>query len=66
MKYAARVIELMHELGLPSAREEFLELMAKAKSNIRDMETGANIYLRYAEPSYLAAQGAGTEVATLS
>jgi alpha-amylase/alpha-mannosidase (GH57 family) len=56
MKYAARVIELMHELGLPSVRQEFLDLMEKAKSNIRDMGTGANIYLRYAEPSYLAAE----------
>ena len=56
MKYAARVIELMHELGLPSVRQEFLDLMAKAKSNIRDMGTGSNIYLRYAEPSYLAAE----------
>ncbi|MBA2526987.1 MAG: DUF3536 domain-containing protein [Pyrinomonadaceae bacterium] len=56
MKYAARVIELMHELGLPSPRERFLELMAEAKSNIRHMETGANIYLRYAEPPSLSLQ----------
>ena len=56
MKYAARVIELTHELGFPSVREEFLDRMGKAKSNIRNMGTGADIYLRYAEPSYLAAE----------
>jgi hypothetical protein len=50
MKYAARVIELMDELGLPSARARFLELMAEAKSNIREFGSGADLYLRFAEP----------------
>jgi len=66
MKYAARVIELMHELGLPSPRQRFLELMTRAKSNLRDMETGASIYLRYAEPPYLATQNVDDVVATIS
>jgi hypothetical protein len=56
MKYAARVIELMHELELPSPRNQFLEIMSEAKSNIKEMGTGKDIYLRYAEPPMLAMQ----------
>ncbi len=49
MKYAARVIELIDHLGFPSPRTGFLELMAKARSNIKDKGTGADIYLREVE-----------------
>lgn len=51
MKYAARVIELSAQLGLPSHRELFLEKLAEARSNIPEKGTGADIYLRHAEPS---------------
>ena len=51
MKYAARVIELMDELGLPSPRARFLELMAEAQSNIPGFGTGTDLYLRFAEPA---------------
>jgi alpha-amylase/alpha-mannosidase (GH57 family) len=46
MKYAARVIELHRQLGLPSPRRRFLELMAQARSNIEQKGNGADIYLR--------------------
>lgn len=51
LKYAARVIELMDELGLPSPRARFLELLAEAQSNIPQFGTGAELYLRFAEPA---------------
>lgn len=51
MKYAARVIELLDELGVPSPRRRFLELMAEAISNLPEMGTGADIYQNYAEPA---------------
>jgi alpha-amylase/alpha-mannosidase (GH57 family) len=51
MKYAARVIELLTELGLPSPRARFLERLAEALSNIAANGTGADVYLRYAEPA---------------
>ena len=54
MKYAARVIELHKQLGFSSPRSNFLELLAEAKSNIPDRGTGADIYLREAEPKQLA------------
>jgi alpha-amylase/alpha-mannosidase (GH57 family) len=46
MKYAARVIELHRQLGLPSPRHKFLELMALARSNVEHKGSGADIYLR--------------------
>lgn len=49
MRYAARVIELMADLDLPSARERFLEILKEAKSNKPEEGTGADIFLRRAE-----------------
>ncbi|HXM36643.1 MAG TPA: DUF3536 domain-containing protein [Pyrinomonadaceae bacterium] len=51
LKYAARVIELMDELGLPSPRARFLGMLAAAESNIPAFGTGADLYLRFAEPA---------------
>ena len=51
LKYAARAIDLMDQLGLPQVRERFLEILAEAKSNRPEMGTGADIYLRFAESS---------------
>jgi alpha-amylase/alpha-mannosidase (GH57 family) len=50
LKYAARVIDLMNQLGLPSVREEFLEILANAKSNRPELN-GADIYRRFVEPA---------------
>ncbi|HMG73799.1 MAG TPA: DUF3536 domain-containing protein [Pyrinomonadaceae bacterium] len=50
LKYAARAIDLMDQLGLPSVRGRFLEILAEAKSNRHEMGTGADIYRRFAEP----------------
>jgi hypothetical protein len=50
LKYACRAIELMGQLGLPSPRERFLEILADAKSNRPELGTGADIYRRLVEP----------------
>ncbi len=50
LKYAGRAIDLMEQLGLPSARARFLEILAAAKSNRSEMGTGADIYERIVEP----------------
>jgi hypothetical protein len=55
MKYGARIIELLDELGLPSPRGQFLEMLAEAGSNLKDKGTGADVYRRYAEPASVAA-----------
>lgn len=50
LKYAARAIDLMDQLGLPSMRERFLDMLAAAKSNRAEMGTGADIYRKFVEP----------------
>jgi alpha-amylase/alpha-mannosidase (GH57 family) len=66
MKYAARVIELLDELGAPSPRRQFLEMLAGARSNLKDNGNGADVYRRYAEPPSVAAQQTGDAEAKLS
>ncbi|MDX6289238.1 MAG: hypothetical protein QOH42_1037, partial [Blastocatellia bacterium] len=50
LKYAARAIDLMGQLDLPSIQERFLDMLAEAKSNRTEMGTGADIYRRLVEP----------------
>lgn len=50
LKYAARAIDLMEQLGLPSVRGCFLEILEEAKSNRPETGTGADIYRRFVEP----------------
>jgi alpha-amylase/alpha-mannosidase (GH57 family) len=50
LKYAARAIDLMGQLQLPSVRDQFLEILSEAKSNRPEMGTGADIYRRFVEP----------------
>lgn len=63
LRYAARVLELSDELGLPSPRARFLEMMAEARSNIREFGSGADLYLRFAEPVTEPAAAVSTESA---
>jgi hypothetical protein len=49
LKYAGRVIDLMDQLGFPSPRGRFLELLAGAKSNQPEFGTGADIYRQIVE-----------------
>jgi alpha-amylase/alpha-mannosidase (GH57 family) len=50
LKYAARAIDLMNQLGLPQVRERFLEILGEAKSNRAELGTGADIYRQLVEP----------------
>jgi len=50
LKYAARAIDLMEQLGLPSVRAQFLEILGDAKSNRPELGTGADIFRRFVEP----------------
>jgi alpha-amylase/alpha-mannosidase (GH57 family) len=49
LKYAARAIDLMEQLRLPSLRERFLEMLSEAKSNRAEMGTGADVYRKFVE-----------------
>ena len=50
LKYACRAIDLMNQLGLPSPRRRFLEMLAEAKSNRPEFGNGADIYRSLVEP----------------
>jgi alpha-amylase/alpha-mannosidase (GH57 family) len=50
LKYASRGIDLMDQLGLPSPREGFLEILAEAKSNRPELGDAAEIFRRLVEP----------------
>ena len=50
LRYAARVLDLLNQLGFKTPRKEFLEFLAEAKSNRPEKGNGADIFLRTAEP----------------
>src|SRR5688572_1302588 len=51
LRYASRAMDLMKQLNLPSARERFLDILSDAKSNRRELGTGADIFRRFVETS---------------
>lgn len=55
LKYAGRAVDLMDQLGLPPAKEQFLDLLAAAKSNRSELGTGADIFRQSVEPLRIAA-----------
>lgn len=49
LKYAGRVMDLQEELGLPSQKSRFLEILSQAQSNNSKLGNGADIYRRFVE-----------------
>ena len=54
LSYAARGIDLMEQLDLPSVRDRFLEILAEARSNRSELGTGADVYREFVERLRLA------------
>jgi len=50
LRYAGRAIDLMEQLGLPPARDRFLEILSEAKSNKPVLGNGADIFRHFVEP----------------
>lgn len=44
LSYAARALDLMDQLNLPSVRERFLEILGEAKSNRKELGSGADVF----------------------
>ena len=57
LKFAARALDLMNQLGLVSPRQKFLEILAEAKSNRPELGNGADIFRRSVEPLQLQRAG---------
>jgi alpha-amylase/alpha-mannosidase (GH57 family) len=51
LKYAGRVLDFMGELDQPVPLDRFLEALAEAESNIKEMGNGADVYRRFVRPS---------------
>lgn len=51
LRYAGRVIDLLVELGEPDPEPAFLEVLAKAESNVADEGNGAQIWVRHVVPA---------------
>jgi alpha-amylase/alpha-mannosidase (GH57 family) len=54
LSYAARALDIMAELRLPSAREGFLARLAGAQSNVRKHGNGADIFRELVETTRVA------------
>ncbi|MGB9181143.1 MAG: DUF3536 domain-containing protein, partial [Pyrinomonadaceae bacterium] len=66
LKYAARTMDLMKELGLNPQRERFLEILSEAKSNITKYGNGADIFRKIAEASAVSPQRVAAHLAITS
>ncbi|HET7488003.1 MAG TPA: DUF3536 domain-containing protein [Acidimicrobiales bacterium] len=51
LRYAARVIDLLAELGEPTGEEALLEILAKAESNVAEEGGGREVWHRHVLPS---------------
>jgi hypothetical protein len=51
LRYAARVVDLLVEVGEPSPEDDFVELLAKAESNREQEGTGRDIWRTHVVPA---------------
>ncbi len=66
LRYAARVFDLLETLGYPSPEKQFLEILSKAKSNVTEYGTGADVYMRFAKTCRVTPQGVVAHLAISS
>lgn len=66
LKYAARALDYIDELGHPSPKARFLEILAEAKSNLPGFGTGADVFRRFVEPSRVAPDRVAVSLAVSS
>lgn len=57
--YAGRVVQLSEELFKTPFEPQFLELLAKASSNLNEYGNGANIYTKYVKPAIIDLEKVG-------
>lgn len=66
IEYAGRVVQLGQHLFPIELEPAFLELLAKAQSNLRDQGDGANIYRKCVKPNFLDLEKLGAHYAISS
>ena len=65
LRYAARAIDLLAELGEQPPLEEFLDLLAEARSNRPEEGSGRDIWHRHVEPARVDADRVTAHVALI-
>jgi alpha-amylase/alpha-mannosidase (GH57 family) len=63
LKYAGRLMDDLVELGVTPPRPSFLEHLARARSNLAEMGTGADIFRRFVDRSRVSARGLAAHLA---
>lgn len=63
LKYAARTMDHMAELGHVPPLDRFLAILAQAQSNLPEMGNGADIYRRLVEPCRVTPDGTAAHLA---
>lgn len=66
LRYAARLIDQLSELGAPDPEPRFLEALAEARSNIPSFGTGADIYRQHAWKARVRPEALAAQVAIMS
>jgi len=66
LQYAGRVIQLARELFNIDPEPKFLEMLAQAKSNIKEYQDGARIYEKFVKPSMVDLLKVGAHYAICS
>jgi hypothetical protein len=51
LRYAARVMDLLGELGEPSPLDAFMTILSQARSNVQSEGSGADVWRRHVEPA---------------
>ncbi len=59
IEYAGRVVQLAEQLFKEPVEDQFLELVARAKSNLPEYGDGSTIYRRYVKPSIVDLEKVG-------
>jgi alpha-amylase/alpha-mannosidase (GH57 family) len=65
LRYAARLVDLLEELGEPAPLDDFLAVLARARSNRSEEGTGADVWHRHVTPSRVDAERAVAHIALL-
>lgn len=66
LQYAGRVIQLARDLSGKDLESDFLERLAKAKSNVPELQNGARIYEKQVKPAMIDLQKVGAHYAISS
>ncbi|WP_334110305.1 DUF3536 domain-containing protein [Thermodesulfitimonas autotrophica] len=66
LQYAARVIQLAEELFATRFEPRFLEILAEAKSNLKEHRDGAHVYEKFAKPAMVDLPKVGAHYAISS